>query len=120
MLKSVGLSLALAALLAPAIVLARTNYEAPYVSCAPAYQTVALGDTARFFAVSNTDGPFSWVVEDKYSVLDLDEEFFAPMQEPGEHRVAVVWGSKRSYCTVEVLSGYGGCSAGGVAYSTQP
>src|SRR3989344_774592 len=123
MVTTIGACLALLALPfvlgAPAAALARTNYEAPYVSCPPACQTVALGGTARFFAVSNTDGPFTWVVEDKYSVRDLDEEFLAPMQESGEHRVAVVWGSKRSYCTVNVVGGYD-YQAGYYGYTASP
>lgn len=107
MVKFVGSCLTLLALCAPTAALARVVYQAPYTTCTPAYQTVALGDTARFYAVSNTNGPFAWVVEGAYSVHDLDQEFFAQMQEPGEQQVAVVRGSQRSYCTVNVVGGYG-------------
>jgi hypothetical protein len=122
MVKSFGACLALLALAfflgAPATALARTP-EAPYVSCTPAYQTVSVGDTARFFAVSNVDGPFAWVVGEEYSVRDLGSEFYAQMQEPGEQQVAVVWGGRRSYCTVYVVGGYG-YQAGYYGYTNSP
>ena len=106
-IKSFGSCLALLILCAPAAALARVEYQTPYATCTPAYQTVSVGGVAHFFAESNTNGPYTWVVEDKYSVRDLDAEFFAELKDPGVQRVALVWGSKRSYCTVEVLSGYG-------------
>ena len=118
MVKSLGALLALLALCAPAVALARDTYEAPYVTCAPAYQTAALGSTARFFAVSNVEGSFTWVVGDEYSVRDLGAEFYAEMHEPGEQQVAVVWGSRRSYCTV-LVTGYG-YQAGQYGYTNSP
>ena len=118
MVKSIGVSLALLALCVPAVAFARDNYEAPYIACTPAYQTVPLGGTARFFAVSNVEGPFAWVVGDEYSVRDLGTEFYAEMREPGEQQVAVVWGSRRSYCTV-LVTGYG-YQAGQYGYANSP
>jgi hypothetical protein len=99
--KALSLAFAFAIFALPAAALARTAIELPRATCAPAYQTVPLGATAHFYAISNTQGPFTWV-NNGYSVLDAGPDFYAQMQDPGEQRVYLVWGSQRSYCTVQV------------------
>jgi hypothetical protein len=108
MRTSISLGLATLVLLTPALVLARTTYETPYLACVPTYSTVSAGTVGHFVVATNVDGPFTWVVDD-FAFIDAGPVFVTPFEHPGTHQVTVVWGSKRASCFVQVVGvpGYG-------------
>lgn len=101
---------ALALLLVPALGLARTTYQAPYLACTAAYPVVSVGNAGRFNVVTNANGPFTWVADnEEYSVRDIGSQFVTPFTHVGRQQVTVVWGTTRASCFVSVVPapGYG-------------
>ncbi len=99
-----------ALVLIPAIGVARTAFEAPYLSCAATYPVVSLGNAGRFHVVTNTSGPFMWVAGgEDYGVYNAGAQFVTPFTHLGTQQVTVVWGSKRASCYVQVVptAGFG-------------
>jgi len=110
MKKTLAIAFGAALVIIPAFGIARTSYEAPYLSCVATYPVVSAGNAGRFYVVSNVDGPFMWVVDSEdYGVYDAGREFITPLTRLGLQEVTVVWGSKRANCYVEVVPtpGYG-------------
>lgn len=100
----------------PLFSVARSSFEAPYLSCVAQYPVVSLGNAGRFHVVSNTNGPFMWVANSEhYGVYDAGTDFVTPLTALGKQQVTVVWGSKRASCFVDVVAapGYGEPYAGG-------
>lgn len=96
-----GFAVALIAI--PGLMVA-ARYETPFLSCAATYPVVSLGNAGRFQVVTNTNGPFMWVVESEdYAVYDAGPQFVTPFTRLGLQEVTVVWGSKRANCIVEVV-----------------
>jgi hypothetical protein len=104
MLQALLYTLTAVVLFVPMVASART-YEAAHLECAPGYQRVSVGNAATFSAISNIEGPFMWVTDDT-GFVDAGPIFITPFFDPGFHEVAVVWGSRRATCLVEVV-GYG-------------
>lgn len=105
-----GAVFAVALVTIPVFGLARTSFEASYLSCASSYPVVSLGNAGRFHVVSNASGPFMWVANSEdYGVYDAGTDFVTPFTALGQQQVTVVWGSKRASCFVDVVAmpGYG-------------
>lgn len=103
MKKTLVLGFAAALITIPGLMVG-ARYEPPFLSCAATYPVVSVGNAGRFQVVTNTSGPFMWVVESEdYAVYDAGPQFITPFTRAGLQEVAVVWGSKRATCIVEVV-----------------
>jgi len=108
MKKTLAIAFGAALVLIPAFGLARTSYEAPYLSCVATYPVVSLGNAGRFHVVSNVQGPFMWVADSEdYGVYDAGTQFVTPLTRLGLQQVTAVWGSKRANCYVDVVAAPG-------------
>lgn len=103
MKKAIGFVFAVAVIATPGLIIAE-RYERPFLSCVARYPVVSLGNAGRFHVVTNVAGPFMWVAEsEEYGVYDAGSQFVTPFTRLGLQQVAVVWGSKRASCFVEVV-----------------
>ncbi len=81
-------------------------YPYPYtpsiLSCTPAYQTVAAGQTATFTAQGST-APYNWTTNDR-SYLSAGPVLNVALQTAGIQTVTVTSGSQTGNCTVNVTA----------------
>ncbi len=78
------------------------SYPYNSLTCSPGYQTVALGQSARFTAVGNS-GPYSWSTPVS-SYPAQGPVFTTTLRQTGEQTVTVTSGSQTAVCTVNVLA----------------
>lgn len=92
-----------------------TPYQGSYyntpITCTPAYQTVAAGQTARFEAVGGY-GPYTWTTAER-TYLNVGAVLSVALQHTGTQTVIVQSASGSASCTVNVVS-----TGGAIVYPT--
>ena len=84
-------------------------YTNTTLACTPAYQTVRMGETARFVAVGGV-GTYSWSTTERTHALVGPVFNFVPRQS-GVQTVQVTSGTQTAQCTVNVIAVYAPVSA---------
>ncbi len=88
-----------------------TPYQYPYpyaqnvLTCAPAYQTVSLGQSVHFTAIGGTN-PYTWSTGHS-TYQAIGPVFNTVLQNSGEQTVSVSNGTQTAVCTVNVVGGHG-------------
>lgn len=80
-------------------------YSAPVLQCAPATQTVGLGQSATFSVQGNAGGPFTWATSDRTYQAVIGPTFTTTFANTGTQLITVTNNTQTAVCAVDVVAG---------------